>query len=212
MTVTTATAFSAPASVFDTNNGGLHEANIPAVVPDPGAMSLRTVFRRGDCDAWIEAISNEQPDLPEVFDDNTPAFAPTPRDDTPTDAQVFDSLITSVVHRNGKPKSRWVVDSSRRFNKGRTRDPSTSSPTCLAMSVALALAPVAQFDRSILQLDVAKAYMLAAPLSARTSSDTHPGSPSSFASNYTARHSPPATSLYASSRRMRRSRRRTRLV
>ena len=106
---------------------------------------LRTVLRRDNCDAWLEATSKERPDLPETFDDNLTAFVPTPRDDVPADAQVFDSLITNVVRRNGKPKARWVVDDSRRFNKGQTQDPSASPPTCLAMPVFLVLALAAQF-------------------------------------------------------------------
>ena len=163
-TVATTTTFSTPTSEFDTNKDGLHQENTPAVVADPGAMSLRTVLRRNDCDEWIKTISDERLDLPETFDDNLPAFIPTPRADVPADAQVFDSLITNVVRRNGKLKSRWVVDGSRRSNKGQTRDPSASSPTCLAMSVFLVLALAAQFGWTISQFDVVKAYMLATPL------------------------------------------------
>ena len=137
----------------------VHEANIPNVVPDPGTMSLRTVLRRDDCDAWLETISKERLDLPETFDDNLPAFIPTPRAGVPADAQVFDSLIASVVRRNGNPKSRWAVDGSRRFNKGQTRDPLASSSTCLLMSVFLVLALAVQFGWAISQFGVAKAYM-----------------------------------------------------
>ena len=96
-------------------------------------------------DAWIETISKERFDLPKTFDDSIPAFFPTPCADVPADAQVFDSLITNVVRRNGKPKSRWVVDGSRRNNKVQTRDPAASSPTYLAMSVFLVLALAAKF-------------------------------------------------------------------
>ena len=75
-----------PGVSFDTNKDRLHEANIPAVVPDPGAMSMRTVLRRDDCDAWLETISKERLDLPGTFDDNTPAFVPALHADVPTDA------------------------------------------------------------------------------------------------------------------------------
>ena len=165
-TVAAVTAPSAPTSNFDTNKDRLHEANIPAVMFNPGAKSLRTVPWRNDCDAWLETTSKERLDLPETFDGNLTVFVQTPRADVPTDAQVFDSLIANVIRRDGKPKSRLVVDGSRRFNKGQTRDPSASSPTCLAMSVFLVLALAAQLDWVISQFDVAKTHMLAAPLHA----------------------------------------------
>ena len=171
-TVAAATTSPDPAPDFDGNKDGLHETNIAAVVSDPGAISLRTVLRRGDCDAWLETISKERLDLPETFDDNLPAFVPTPLAEAPADAQVFDPLITSAVRRNGNPKSRWVVDGSRRNNKGQTRDPDVSPPTCLVMSVFLVLALAAQFDWTISQFDVAKSYMLATPL--RTYFTRHP--------------------------------------
>ena len=122
---------------------------MPAEVSDPGAMSLRIVTRRDDCDVWLETISNERLDLPKTFDDNTPAFIPTLRAGVPADAHVFDSLITNITHRNGKPKSRWVVDGSRRSNKGQPRDPPASSPAYLAMSVFLVPAIAAQFGWAI---------------------------------------------------------------
>ena len=77
---------------------------------------------------------------------------------------MFDSLITNAARRNGNPKSRWVVDGSRRFNKGQTRDPSASSPTCVAISVFLVLALAAQLGWTISRFDVIKAHMLATPL------------------------------------------------
>ena len=132
-------------SNFDTGKDGLHETNIATVVSDPGAMSLRTVPRRGDCEAWLDTISKERLGLSETFDDNLPAFVPTPRAGAPADTQVFDLLITNVARRNVKPKSCWVVDGSRRDNKGQTRDPAASPPTCLDMSVFLVAALAAKF-------------------------------------------------------------------
>ena len=76
-------------------------------------MSLRTVLRRGDCGAWVQAISKERLDMADTFDDNLTAFVPTPRADVPADAQVFDSLITNVIRSNKTQKSRCVVDGSR---------------------------------------------------------------------------------------------------
>ena len=172
VTVAAATASPAHAPLFDNNMDGLHEANTSAVVSDPSAMSLRDVLRCGDCNACLETISKERLDLLETFNNNLPAFVPTPRADVPADAKVFDSLITSVVRSNGKPKSRWVVDGSRRNNKGQIRDPSASSPTCLAMSVFLVLALAAQFGWTISQFGVIKAHMLATHI--RTNFIRHP--------------------------------------
>ncbi len=108
------------------------------------------------------AINAERLDKASTFDDNLPAFVRTPLEDAPVGAIIKDSLVTNTYSRAHKRKSRWVVDGSRR--PGDERDPSSSSPTCLAASVFLVLAMAAQFGWAIKQFDVVKAYMLAAPL------------------------------------------------
>ena len=62
-------ASSSLAPSFDANNDRRQETGTPDQVHNPGAMSLRAVLRLGDCDQWIEAISGEQLDLSETFDD-----------------------------------------------------------------------------------------------------------------------------------------------
>ena len=96
----------------------------------------------------------------------SPALERVPRDAVPEDAIVRRSVGVCAEKRGkngtrGKKKFRWVCDGSR--SPGEPQPAGASSPTCAASTVLLCLALGCVYDWHIVQFDITKAYLLAAP-------------------------------------------------
>ena len=127
----------------------------------PGTMSIPEALRAPTRDKFVEAISKEDMLIPDNFPDKIPAMVRVPKSEVPRGAPICNTLSINLTKRDGRHKSRMVLDESRAYPGRRPED---SSPTCLTSTLFLVLSIACHFGWCIAQFDVTGAYLLAAPV------------------------------------------------